>query len=71
MNKHEKAFILKKMTRKQREKTMTLESSKNLGGIGAILILVGSLVTTYTFGIIDPYRRNTRFCCTERFSELL
>ena len=32
---------------------MTLESSKNLGGIGAILILVGSLVTTYTFGVLD------------------
>ncbi|MGA3289781.1 MAG: DUF996 domain-containing protein [Candidatus Bathyarchaeia archaeon] len=31
---------------------MNLESSKNLGGIGAILILVGSLVTTYTFGIL-------------------
>lgn len=32
---------------------MSLESSKNLGGIGAILILVGSLVTSYTFGIVD------------------
>ncbi len=32
---------------------MNLESSKNLGGIGAILILVGSLVTSYTFGILD------------------
>jgi uncharacterized membrane protein len=32
---------------------MTLESSKNLGGIGAILILVGSLVSTYTFGVLD------------------
>ena len=38
MNKHEKAFILKKMT-ENRGKTMTLESSKNLGGIGAILML--------------------------------
>jgi uncharacterized membrane protein len=32
---------------------MTLESSKNLGGIGAILILVGSLLSSYTFGILD------------------
>ena len=32
---------------------MTLESSKNLGGIGAILILIGSLVSTYTFGVLD------------------
>ena len=31
---------------------MTLESSKTLGGIGAILILVGTLVTSYTFGVI-------------------
>ena len=32
---------------------MTLESSKTLGGVGAILILVGTLVTSYTFGVID------------------
>jgi uncharacterized membrane protein len=31
---------------------MSLESSKTLGGVGAILILVGSLVTTYTFGVL-------------------
>ena len=31
---------------------MSLESSKNLGGIGAILILIGTLATTYTFGIL-------------------
>ena len=32
---------------------MNLDSSKNLGGIGAILILIGSIVSTYTFGILD------------------
>ncbi len=31
---------------------MSLESSKTLGGVGAILILVGTLVTTYTFGVL-------------------
>ena len=40
MDAHEKAFILKKMT-KNRGKSMTLESSKNLGGIGAILMFIG------------------------------
>jgi uncharacterized membrane protein len=49
---HEKAFILKKMTAKG-GKIMNLEASKTLGGIGAILILIGSLVSTYTFGILD------------------
>ena len=52
VNRHEKAFILKNMT-KIRGKAMNIESSKNLGGVGAILILVGSLVTSYTFGILD------------------
>ena len=32
---------------------MNLESSKTLGGVGAILILIGSLVSTYTFGVLD------------------
>jgi len=32
---------------------MTLDSSKILGCIGAILMLIGSLVTSYTFGILD------------------
>jgi uncharacterized membrane protein len=31
---------------------MTLESSKTLGGVGAILILVGTLVTSYSYGVI-------------------
>jgi len=31
---------------------MTLESSKTLGGVGAILILVGILVTSYTFSVV-------------------
>jgi uncharacterized membrane protein len=50
---HEKAFILKK-TRENRGKKMTIESSKNLGGIGAVLMLIGTLpiISTYTFGIL-------------------
>ncbi len=32
---------------------MNLESSKTLGGIGAILILIGSIATAYTFGVLD------------------
>ncbi len=40
-------------TRNLGKKRMTLESSKTLGGVGAILILIGSLVTQYTFGIVD------------------
>jgi uncharacterized membrane protein len=36
-----KAFILSKLTRKSEEKTMTLESSKTLGGVGSILLLIG------------------------------
>jgi uncharacterized membrane protein len=31
---------------------LTLESSKTLGGVGAILILVGTLVTSYSYGVI-------------------
>ena len=31
---------------------MNLESSKNLGGVGAILVLIGTLATTYTFGVL-------------------
>jgi uncharacterized membrane protein len=31
---------------------MTLESNKTLGGVGAILILVGTLVTSFTYGVI-------------------
>jgi uncharacterized membrane protein len=40
--KHEKAFILNEVT-KIREKTMTLESNRTLGGLGAILLLVGMI----------------------------
>lgn len=32
---------------------MTLESSKILGGVGAILLLIGTIATTYTFGVLD------------------
>jgi uncharacterized membrane protein len=38
----EKAFIHNELT-KNRRKTMTLQSSKNLGGIGAILLLIGMI----------------------------
>ncbi|MCW4045634.1 MAG: DUF996 domain-containing protein [Candidatus Bathyarchaeota archaeon] len=31
---------------------MTLESNKTLGGIGAILMFVGSLVSSYSYGVI-------------------
>jgi len=31
---------------------MSFESNKTLGGIGAILILIGSIVTSYTFGVL-------------------
>jgi uncharacterized membrane protein len=31
---------------------MTLESNKTLGGVGAILILVGTLASAYTYGVI-------------------
>ena len=31
---------------------MTLESSKTLGGVGAILILAGTLLTSFTYGVI-------------------
>jgi uncharacterized membrane protein len=36
------------------EKALTLESSKNLGGVGAILLLVGTLpyLSSYSFGIL-------------------
>jgi uncharacterized membrane protein len=32
---------------------MNLESSKNLGGIGAILLLIGSVLSSFTFGVLD------------------
>ena len=31
---------------------MTLESSKTLGGVGAILILAGTLATSFSYGVI-------------------
>jgi len=38
----------------QRETQVSLESSKTLGGIGAILLLIGALpvISTYSFGVI-------------------
>ena len=47
-----KKLLFIKRRQKAEEKKMSLETSKNLGGVGAILILVGSLVTTYTFGVL-------------------
>jgi uncharacterized membrane protein len=52
MNRHEKAFMLSQMT-KNRGITMTIESSKNLGGIGAILLFVGILPYINYFGIVE------------------
>ena len=52
MNKHEKAFILSRMT-KARGKRMTLDSNKNLGGIGAILMFIGILPYANYFGILE------------------
>jgi uncharacterized membrane protein len=52
MNRHEKAFMLSQMT-KNRGKTMTIESSKNLGGIGAILLFVGILPYINYLGIVE------------------
>jgi uncharacterized membrane protein len=36
----------------EEEKKVTLETNKNLGGIGAILMFVGILVSGYSYGII-------------------
>jgi uncharacterized membrane protein len=49
-----KKFLFKLMRERTEEKRMSLESSKTLGGVGAILLLVGTLpvIGTYTFGII-------------------
>lgn len=32
---------------------MTLETDKILGGVGAVLVLVGVFVTSYTYGVLD------------------
>ena len=49
----EKLLFLKRRT-KQEGKTLTLESSKKLGGIGAILLLIGALpyLGEVTFGVL-------------------
>ena len=53
MNKHEKAFILKKTTENQRKKQLTLESSKTLRRHRRNTMLIGTLpVSTYTFGVL-------------------
>jgi uncharacterized membrane protein len=48
---HEKAFILNSATLDRGEK-MTLESSKTLGGVGAILMFIGVFPYISYFGII-------------------
>jgi uncharacterized membrane protein len=52
VNKNEKAFILIK-TKKLREKMVTPDASKNLGGVGALLLVIGSLPYINFFGIVD------------------
>ena len=49
-----KSFYSQMDEKNQRDKALTLESSKTLGGVGAILLLIGILpyVITVTFGII-------------------
>ena len=44
VNGQEKAFILNERNEITRKKSMTMETSKNLGGIGALLIFVGPLL---------------------------
>lgn len=53
MDRHAKAFILKNRT-KVEEKALTLESSKTLGGVGAILLLIGTFpyVSSFSFGVL-------------------
>jgi uncharacterized membrane protein len=46
----EKAFILRTMTRISEEKRMTIETSKNLGGVGAILMFIGVLPWIAPYG---------------------
>ncbi|HMK95837.1 MAG TPA: DUF996 domain-containing protein [Candidatus Limnocylindrales bacterium] len=47
-----KKLLFVEGAKKIEEKTMTLESSKTLGGVGSILLLVGSLLTSYTYGVV-------------------
>jgi uncharacterized membrane protein len=49
----EKLLFLKRCT-KQEGKTVTIESSKTLGGVGSILLLIGVLpyVSSITFGVL-------------------
>ncbi len=53
MGSHEKAFILNKKTGKQRIKDMALESSKTLGGVGALLMFIGIFPYINYFGIVE------------------
>jgi uncharacterized membrane protein len=48
----EKAFILRELDEIKEGKRVTLESSKNIGGIGAILMFIGVLVSGYSYGIV-------------------
>jgi uncharacterized membrane protein len=51
--KHEKAFILNALTQFLEENIMTLETSKVIGGIGAILMLIGVFPVINYFGILE------------------
>jgi uncharacterized membrane protein len=52
-HKHEKAFILNGMTKARGEIQMTLESSKTMGGIGALLMFIGVFPYINYFGIVE------------------
>ncbi len=53
LQKNEKAFIASEMNDNQRENRLTLESSKTLGGIGAILMFIGVIPYISYFGIVE------------------
>ena len=50
---------------------MTLETSKNLGGIGAILMFIGVFPYINFYGVIDAGWPHTSTHCHERTSRLL
>jgi uncharacterized membrane protein len=53
MEQHEKAFILITQNRNREEKKMTFETSKTLGGIGAILMFIGIFPIISYYGIVE------------------
>ena len=50
---HEKAFILKCTNTKTGDNIMTFDSSKNLGGVGAILMFIGVFPYINYLGIVE------------------